>query len=325
MKRWELMALIGGLAIAWSLACYAQQPQSAPPKRVGLLASGPCPPSERWWSGRLAELGWSKGTIVFDCVSTVGRLDELPALARELVSRNPDVLMAITYRFIRALKQETTTIPIVMLATWEPVRTGLVASLARPEGNITGVVWFVFTAKQIQLLKEIVPNLRRLALIGNGNPPPEMKQIGEEDWTLAASTLGFTWQVFEPHIVSDYGEIFARIAADHFDAALIDLDQFNLQNTKLIIELALRHRIPAVSPASWMTKSGLLLGYGQDWVWSVTRASEYVDTILRGAKPSDLPIEQATKVQLTINLKTARALGVTVPPALLARADEVIE
>ena len=131
--------------------------------------------------------------------------------------------------------------------------------------------------------------------------------------------------MFEPHIVSDYGEIFARIAADHFDAALIDLDQFNLQNTKLIIELALRHRIPAVSPASWMTKSGLLLGYGQDWVWSVTRASDYVDKILRGAKPSDLPVEQATKVELVINLKTARALGVTVPPALLARADEVIE
>ena len=325
MRRREYMTLIGGLLIAWSLACYAQQPNPVAPKRVGLLDIGPCPPSERWWSGRLADLGWSKGTVVFDCVSTFGRLEELPALARELVSRHPDVLMAVTYRFIRALKQETTTIPIVMLATWEPVRTGLVASLARPEGNITGVVWFVFTAKQIQLLKEIVPNLRRLALIGNGNPPPEMKQIGEEDWTLAASTLGFTWQVFEPHIVSDYGEIFARIAADHFDAALIDLDQFNLQNTKLIIELALRHRIPAVSPASWMTKSGLLLGYGQDWVWSVTRASEYVDKILRGAKPSDLPIEQATKVQLTINLKTARALGVTVPPALLARADEVIE
>jgi putative ABC transport system substrate-binding protein len=252
-------------------------------------------------------------------------LDELPALARELVSRNPDVLTAVTYRYIRALKQETTTIPIIMLATWEPVRTGLVAGLARPEGNITGVVWFVFIAKQVQLLKEIVPNLRQLAIIGNPNMPPEIEQYGKEELSLAASTLGFSWQVFQPVVANDYDEIFARIAAEHFDAAFVDFDYLNAENITRIIELALRHRIPAVSPSSYVTKAGLLLGYGQDYLWSVTRASEYVDKILRGAKPSDLPVEQAVKLLLTINLKTAKELGLTVPPSLLARADEVIE
>jgi putative ABC transport system substrate-binding protein len=131
--------------------------------------------------------------------------------------------------------------------------------------------------------------------------------------------------VFRPVVPSDYDEIFARIAAEHFDAAQIAADGFNGQNATRIIGLALRHRIPTISSSPGLAKAGLLLGYGQDYFWSVTRGSEYVDKILRGAKPSDLAVEQATKLQLVINVKTARALGLTVPPSLLARADEVIE
>ena len=321
-SRWQkFITLIGGMAIAWPVACYAQQPQSAPPKRIGLLSLGQCPPAESWWLQRLAELGWSKGTVTVDCVSTLGRLDELPALARQLVSRRPDVLTAVMANFVAALRQETTTIPIVMLATWEPERNGLITSLAQPEGNVTGVAWYDLGQKQIEILKEVLPHLSRLAIVGPKNPssfPAEAENIIGPFESLAG-------QMFTPVIPSDYDEIFARIAAEHFDAAYISVEAFASQNAKRIIELALRYRIPTISASSVLAKGGLLLGYGQDILWSVTRGVDYVDKILRGAKPSDLPVEQATKLLLVVNLKTAKELGITIPPSVLARADEVIE
>jgi putative tryptophan/tyrosine transport system substrate-binding protein len=325
MGSCQFMTFIGCLAITCSLACYAQQPNPASPKRVGLIEVGSCLSSERWWSDRLAELGWSKGTIALDCVSAVGRMNDLPAVARELVSRRPDVLMAVMTIFVSALKQETTTIPIVMLATWDPVLNGLVTNLARPEGNVTGVTWYGGD-KEIELLKDAMPNLRRVAFVGQevGYPPEVIKRV-EERLQIAASALGVTRQAFRPVVPSDYDEIFARIAAEHFDAAQISADGFTFQNATRVIGLALRHRIPTISSSSQLAKNGLLLGYGQDVFWSVRRASEYVDKILRGTKPSDLPIEQAAKFQLVINLKTAKTLGLTVPPSLLDRADEVIE
>jgi len=326
MKRREFMALIGGIAIAWPLACYAQQPQSAPPKRLAILNQFGCPIApDGIIPHRLAELGWiEEKNFVFDCLSTIGRLDQLPVLARELVSRRPDVLIAGSFGFIRALKRETTTIPIVMLGAFEPVATGLVASLARPEGNVTGVAWLGVPHKRMELLNEIVPNLRRVAYItgvyGDAHTPPE-----EENRKIAASTLGLTWEVFRPAVANDYDEIFARLAAEHFDAAYIPSSPFNNQNGGRICELALRYRIPAVSESAGWARGGLLLTYGQNSAWTVARAMEYVDKILRGAKPSDLPVEQAAQFELAINLKTAKALGLTVPPSLLARADEVIE
>jgi putative ABC transport system substrate-binding protein len=277
---------------------------------------------------RLRELGWIGGqTIVFDCVSAIGRLDELPALARELVLRQPDVVAAVSIPLIKALKQETTTIPIVIIATPEPVRTGIVTNLARPEGNVTGVASFGFdiTTKRIELLKEIVPHLRRLALIGDTYSDPKAAVIVGEDLAIAGGALGFTWQWFRAVAANDYDEIFARLAVEHFDAAYITPAMLINQNVKRIIELALRHRIPAVGESLNWAQGGLLLSYGQDSPWTVARGMDYVDKILRGAKPSDLPVEQATKLLLTINLKTAKELGLTVPPSLIARADEVIE
>jgi putative tryptophan/tyrosine transport system substrate-binding protein len=328
------------MAGLWPFACYAQEPNQ-PLKRVGLLTFlKPCPLAEEdavarglWDVGwpevrRLGELGWVEGrNVVFDCVSAVGRLDQGPTLARELVSRRPDVVMAGAWTLLSALKRETATIPIVMLPGWEPVRLGLVSSLARPERNVTGVAWFGLLSKEMELLKEIVPHLKRVAYIGSSvdaaYSPPEASKIGYEQATITATTLGFRWQVFRSTVASDYDEIFARLAAEHFDAAYISSTPFNLQNSTRIGRLALSHLIPAVNDQ--MAKDGLLLTYGQDPIWSGVRAMDYVDKILRGAKPSDLPVEQATKIQLTINLKTAKALGLTVPPSLLARADEVIE
>jgi putative ABC transport system substrate-binding protein len=327
MKQRKLVTLIVGVAVACSLASYAQQPK-APPKRAGILAAyEPCPLQPRnLVVRRLRELGWIEGqNILIECVSTFGHLDQLSALARELVARRPDVLMAASYTFIRELKRETTTIPIIMLAAFDPVGTGLVSNLARPEGNVTGVAWLSLLPKRFELLKEIVPNLRRVAYIGSASfgdtrSPPEA-----ENQRIAASALGFTWQFFRPSVVSDYDEIFARLAAEHFDAAYISVIPFNAQNSDLICQLALRYRIPSVSENSEWAKCGLLLSYGQNFSWTVARAIEYVDKILRGAKPSDLPVEQATKFELVINLKTAKELGLTVPPSLIASADEVIE
>jgi putative ABC transport system substrate-binding protein len=331
MKRRNLIALIGSLAVAWPLACYAQQP-NPPLKRVGTLSSqGSCLlQSDHLLVRRLAELGWIQGqNIVIDCLSAVGRFDQVPALARQLVLRRPDVLMAGPYTFVRALKHETTTIPIVMLAGREPVRLGLISSFAQPGGNVTGVAWFGLLPKQMELLKEIVPNLKRVAYVpgvpGVAYSPPETSKVEEEDLQTTASALGITWQVFPATAASDYDDIFARLAAEHFDAAYIPASPFSIHNRARICQLALRYRIPAISETPPWAKSGLLLSYGQDPVWSGTRAMEYVDKILRGAKPSELPVEQATKLELVINLKTAKTLGLAVPSSLLARADEMIE
>ena len=335
MKRRKFITLIGGLAIAWPLACYAQQTKQ-PPKRVGLLLQGtPCPLApDQVMVRRIGELGWIEGqTVVFDCILAVGRLDQVAALARELVSRRPDVLIAGSWSFVSPLKQETTTIPIVMDGGWEPVRLGLITSLAQPGGNVTGVAWFNLIPKQMELLKEIVPNLKRVAFVrgvaGTENWPPgllsQATKIGEEDRQLVASALGFTWQIFDAAAVSDYDEIFARLAAEHFDAVNVPGVPFNMQNQTRICQLALRHRIPAVSEYDGWAKCGFLLTYGQDPSWTFARAMDYVDKILRGSKPSDMPVEQATKFDLVVNLKTAKTLGVTVPRSLIARADELIE
>jgi putative tryptophan/tyrosine transport system substrate-binding protein len=213
-----------------------------------------------------------------------------------------------------------------MLATFEPVRLGLVASLARPEGNVTGVAWFGLLPKQMEILKEIVPHLRRVAFVTGvvgaraAHSRSGAFKIGVEDAQIAAGALGFTWQIFPA--ANDYDEIFARLAAEHFDAAYIPGDAFNIHNRTHICQLALRYRIPTVSESAPWAKAGLLLIYGQDDSGGWAHAMGYVDKILRGAKPSDLPVEQGTKFQLLINLKTAKELGLTVPPSLLARADE---
>jgi putative ABC transport system substrate-binding protein len=330
MNRREFIVLIGGLSIAWSLACYSQQSQTASLKRIGILNQVACPITQDWiMHRRLAELGWVEGrNFVFDCVSIVGRLDQLPALARELVSRQPDVLVAALAIFVRALKQETTTIPIVMLSTFDPVRTGLVTNLARPDGNVTGVTWFgpELFPKRIQILKETVPQLRQLAIIRGANlRSPEMLETGNELLRTTASKLGFDWQRFEAVVASDYDEIFARIEAEHFDAVAVAGDALAHQNATRLCQLALRHKIPAVGDSAEWAKCGLLLGYGQDYPWTEARASEYIDKILRGTKPGDLPVEQAPKFRFAINLKTAKALGLTVPSSLFTLADEVIE
>jgi len=293
MKRRKFIALIGCMAIAWPLASYAQEPNH-PLKRVGVLIQLGCPlsPDDRIRS-RLGELGWVEGkNFVFDCVSTLGHLDQVPALARELVSRRPDVLAAGFWHFVSALKQETTTIPIVMLYGWEPVRTGLITSFAQPGGNVTGVAWLNLFPKQMELLKEIVPNLKRVAWLSNApSASPEAMKITGDDRQITASTLGFTWQIFRPAVENDYDEIFARLATEHFDAVNVIGSPYNNQNATRICQLALRHRIPAVSETATWAKCGLLLTYGQDVSWTAARgsAAHWKRAISKEFKRTQLP------------------------------------
>jgi putative ABC transport system substrate-binding protein len=329
--RWmawrKFMLLIAGSVAAWPLCSDAQQPQSAPAKRIGILATYPCELVKPWWLTHLAELGWSKGQVAVECVSTLGhRVDQLRDLARDLVSRRPDVLFASPASFARALMEETTAIPIVMGWTPDPVASGMVTNLT--EGNVTGGAGFEFDRlpKRIELLKEIVPHLKRLAIVTGARDPQDIRNI-EERATIAEQAHGVAWQMFRAAVANDYDAIFARIAAEHFDAAYVQADLLSDQpgNVARICELALRYVIPAVGGGKEWARDGLLLTYGQNYNRSAALALEYVDKLLRGAKPSGLPVEQAIKVDLVVNLKTANALGLTVPPSLLARADEVIE
>jgi len=328
MRRREFIALLGSSAM-WPLASYAQQPKPAPLKRIGILDIFGCRiPPDLLATRRLAELGWFEGrNFVVDCVTTIRRLDQLPTLAHELVSRHPDVLISVPIPFIKALKQETTAIPIVMTGTPEPVRTGIITNLARPVGNVTGVSLFGFDiiSKRIELLKEIVPTLKRLAIILSVYDDPKAAEIVDEDLAIAATKLGFTWEYFRGAVANDYDKIFARLAAEHFDAAYITPSPLINQNRPHVIQLALRHLIPTIGEGPVWAKDGLLLSYGPNFIPYLARAAEYVDKILRGAKPGDLPVEQATRLQLVINLKTSKTLGITVQPSLIARADEVIE
>src|SRR5215467_8258175 len=242
MMRRAFIRLIGGLALAWPLASYAQQPNQ-PLKRVGIIASlGPCPlKPEIPFVVRLAQLGWVEGrNFVFDCVSVVGRIDQVPALARELVSRRPDVLMAGNSPVIMELKRETTTIPIVMLGAADPVGYGLVTNLARPEANVTGVAFWGsdMLPKRIELLSEVIPQLRRLAIVG-GTRDAKFIKITEEGATAAAKRFGCSWQRFQAVLENDYDEIFARLATEHFDAAYITSSSSNFQYSARIVELAL--------------------------------------------------------------------------------------
>jgi putative ABC transport system substrate-binding protein len=307
--------------------------QNAPAalKRIGVLSSFGCPvPADGPIRRRLVELGWVEGkNFIYDCVFPVGgRLDQAEQSAAELVARHPDVIYTFAVHFVRALKQATTTIPIVMVGTNDPVGMGLVTNLARPEANVTGFASFGFDImpKRIEILKEVLPQMQRLAIIYTAHGDPRIVESLEVNAAIAAKQFGLSFQIFLPAMPEDYDKIFSQLSDQHFDAAYIQSNPLFAQNFMRIVELALRYREPTIGDDARSAQIGLLLGYGGDFsTGGVIPIADYIDKILRGTKPSELPIEQDTKLDLTINLKTARAIGVTVPPALLNRADEVVE
>lgn len=301
------------------------------PKRIAFLASISCPgtnnPATQILLGRLAELGWVEGrTVIIDCLSAYGRFEQAPALAAELVARRPDVLFGASTPVVRALMQATSTIPIVSIAS-DPLQSGIVKNLAHPEGNVTGVsqISFDLVAKRLGLLKEVVPRLSRLAFVARKGVDPVDLERQSSELNHAADILGFSWQVVYLAAAEDIDGVFGDIAAQGFDAVYIPPGPFTVVNAPRIGEAARKYRLPTVADLDLFARAGTLLTYGVDLNPVIIRGVEYIDKILRGAKPADLPVEQPTKFRLILNTATAKAIGLTVPESMLTRADEVID
>jgi ABC-type uncharacterized transport system substrate-binding protein len=275
----------------------------------------------------LRELGYMEGrNIVFERRFGEGNQERLPALAAELVRLNVDVIVTGSNPVITAVKQATSTIPVVMAVSRDPVGSGFVANLARPGGNITGLSNDPgpdILGKNMELLKEAVPRISRVAYLWNPAPPGAntYRKVAES----AVRKLGVTWQSVEVRQPNEFEGAFAAMVRERTDAVLVAQDPLFLSARSRVVSLATRHRLPTVYGNREYAEVGGLMSYGPNIADQFRRAAAYIDKILKGAKPADLPVEQPTKFELVINLKTAKALGLTIPPALLARADHVIE
>jgi putative tryptophan/tyrosine transport system substrate-binding protein len=270
-------------------------------------------------------LGWVEGhNIAIDVRSPEDDPARLPALAAELVQRKVDVIVTMGIPATQAAKEATATIPIVAAAVGDPVGAGLVASLARPGGNITGLSFFTTetAGKRVELLKEVVPNPSRVAVLWN--PTNRSKQLEWRETQVAARALGLTLQSVEVQGPDEFDHAFAAITGERPDALVTLSDPLTNTHRKRIVDFAATSRLPAVYTFRSYADDGGLLAYGPHLPALFRRAAVYVDKILKGAEPADLPVEQPTTFELVINLKTAQALGLTLPPTLLFQADEVI-
>jgi putative ABC transport system substrate-binding protein len=299
--------------------------------RLGILApTAAPPPSERNIAvilipTALREMGYVPGgDLVVDARYADGHLDRLPDLARELVSLRPDVIVAISAASARAVKAATTTIPIVLYGNLDPVAAGLVKSLAKPEGNVTGVLIApagTLAAKKLELLKEAVPGAIRIAFLAPADPGIKL-QVQETQ--QAAATLGIKLAITEVR-AGDYERAFAALVAERPEALFVGAHTFFVRDRKRIIALAAKHRLAAIYEWPEHVEDGGLMSYGSSLTGTTRRVAVYVDRLFKGGRPGDLPVEQPAEFQLVINLRTARALGLTLPPSLVARADRVIE
>ena len=329
MKRRDFITLLGGAAAAWPVAARAQQREKM--SRIGVLMNLAADDTEG--QARLAaflqglqEAGWAVGRNVrIDLRWGAGDADRFRTQAAELVALAPDVVLASSLPVVGPLLQATRTVPIVFVQVVDPVGAGLVASLARPGGNATGFTIFEFgiAGKWVELLKEIAPGVTRVAVLRDAASASGIGQLGAIQSVASSSGVELT-----PVGVSDPGEIERAVAA--FARAsngglIVTPVTLAIVHRDLIITLAARHRLPAVYGLRPFVTSGGLISYGPDTIDPYRRAASYVDRILKGEKPADLPVQAPTKYETVLNLKTAKALGLDVPPSLLARADEVIE
>jgi len=271
----------------------------------------------------LRELGYVEGqNIAFQESFAEGYSDRMPALAAELVRQHVDVIVAASRPAIRAAKEATKAIPIVMITGDDPVRSGFVASLARPGGNVTGVSVMTpeLGSKRLELLKEVVPRVTRLAVLWSPAPQRELRVT-----RAAADKLGLALKLMDVRNADDLARAFAVLEKERPDALTMLFDGLTSGYRGLVGDFAKKHKLPTVFGAREFAEAGGLMSYAPDIADGFHRAATYVDKILKGAKPGDLPIEQPTKFELVINLKTAKALGLTIPQSLLVRADKIIE
>ena len=273
----------------------------------------------------LAQHGYTLGrNIVFERRGAEGRLERLPRLVAELVASKVDVIVTFGYPPALAAKQGT-TIPVVSFGAGDPVATGLVDGLARPGGNVTGVsdVASELSAKRMELLKDIAPGLRRVAMLWNADDRGMTLRYGASE--VAAKTMGLIVQPLGVREPDDFEQAFAAMNRERPDAILMVSDLLTMLNRKRVFEFAAAHRLPAIYEFDFVVREGGLMSYSMDLEEAFGRVAALVARILKGAKPADLPFEQPTRFRFVLNLKTAKALGLDVPPTLLARADEVIE
>jgi putative ABC transport system substrate-binding protein len=324
--RREFVAALGGAGIAWPLAAREQQPRKL--STIGFLSPTTPSTAGQWTSDfvqRLRELGWMEGrNVAIEYRWAEGRADRSAEIAAEFVRLKVDVIVTYGTPSVIAAKQTTSVIPIVFALAADPVGTGIVASLARPGGNVTGLstVSNDLAAKRLELLREVVPGIRRLAILVNvGNPAAvlDMRQV-----QAAAGTLGIEVATFEIRRAEDIAPGFEALKG-RADALYIPPDALEDANRIRINTLVLGARLPTIYTQREYVIAGGLMSYGPNVPDLFRRAALYVDKILRGTKPADIPVEQPTKFDLIFNLTTAKALGLDVPPSLLVRADEVIE
>jgi ABC-type uncharacterized transport system substrate-binding protein len=324
-RRTFLQAFAGGL-IGSPLAAGAQEPGMV--FRIGILANLRRSQTDLWeiFIQGLRDLGWVEGrNITIEWRVSEGKYERLPALAAEIVGAKVDVIVVPANQNAVAAQQATRTIPVVMIGVTDPVGSGLVASFAHPGGNITGLAAAVgpeIGGKWMELLKAAVPRVSRVAILWNPGNPASALQLKEA--AAAAKSLKVQVQVLEARGPDDFGSAFAAVTRERAGAVLIIGDgMFSLHQARLA-DFVVKSRLPTMGPRN-IVMTGVLMSYGTSSPELWRRGATYVDKILKGAKPGDLPVEQPTKFDLTINLKTAKALGVNISPALVQRADEVIQ
>ena len=330
MKRRVFLAGTGAVLLTAPLAAEAQQAGKVP--RVGYLSvfspSNPYPPSEAFWQG-LHDLGWIEGqNIAIERRFADGKAQRLPDLAVELVRLRIDLIFAETTPAARAVKQATTTIPIVFSPIADPIGSGLVANLARPGGNITGITFMApeLGGKRLELLKQAVPGMTRVGVLSHPGDPSEatVKSVLEQT-EAAARALGVQLLHLEAQGPNDFDRAFAAMSRERVGGLILIPSAMFVDERRRIVNLMVKGRLPGMFYFREFAEAGGLISYGPNFRELWRRAATYVDKILKGAKPGNLPIEQPTKFELVINLKAAKALGLTIPPSVLGRADEVIQ
>jgi putative ABC transport system substrate-binding protein len=328
MKRRQFITLLGSAAVAWPLAARGQQPERM--RRVGLLVN--LAVDDPMGQARVATFvqglqaaGWSDGRNVrIDTRWAAADPGNYRKYAAELIALGPDVVLASTTAAVAQLQQASRTVPIVFVSAIDPVGSGLITSMARPGGNVTGFVIFEYAlaAKWLELLKEIAPGVKRAAVLRDA---AVASGIGQFAAIQAAGSVGMELSAIDLRDAGEIDRAIADFAQRPNGGLIVTASQFGTNHPGPLAALAARHKLPAVYPFRYFASAGGLISYGVDQLDEYHRAAVYVDRILKGEKPADLPVQAPTKHELVINLKTAKALGLSVPDTLLARADEVIE
>ncbi|SIO56477.1 putative ABC transport system substrate-binding protein [Bradyrhizobium erythrophlei] len=327
MRRREFIVLAPSIALLRPAAIRAQQ--SSKLYHIGYFSAGerrPTPQLEEAFVGALRGLGWIEGTnVVFEYRYADNHLDRLPELAAQLVALKVDVIVAAGTLAPLAVKRLSTTIPIVLTSAGDPLGSGLVSSLAHPGGNITGLSLMAsdLGGKRLELLRELLPSISKVAVLWNAANPYAAKVFTETE--RAARTLRIALQSVEVRKPDDFDTAFDSVKIEHPDGLISIEDPLTFDHRKEIVEFAAKNNLPAVHGLREFAEIGGLIAYGANIPDLSRRAATYVDKILRGAKPADLPVEQPTKFEFLINLRAAKALNISISPELLARADEVIE